>query len=421
MLDYKIAEGVNIHIAKTPKFKDVNIEVVFSKRLDGIDDVYYYGLCQFMEDSCMLYDTKQKVSNILDELYGAKLNVKIEKRGQLLILRFISNVLNGKFVHSDLLSQQFKLLAAFILQPKFYDDSKGRHLFAETKEILRLNIQAINDNPASYASVRANEIFGDMLQKHCIYTFEDVERMSYEHLYQKYQEMIENMAIDFFIVGDVDEQCCIKQVKDNFAFAGRKTNKQLVYLNERADAIEICESKKVTQSNLVQLYTCQKGSTSKDYASMIIGNGIFGMLPTSLLFQEVREKNSLCYSIYADFKIYDGIVKVATSFDIEHQDKIKMLIAEQLTKVKDGAFSEELLNTTKQMYINNYRQSEDSAASIIWNAFRESIIHDERTTDQIIKDIEAVNKQSIQDAFKDVKLKVTYILAQEGEKHDQTC
>ena len=421
MLDYKIVEGVNLHIAKTPKFKDVNIEVVFSKQLDGVDDVYYYGLCQFMEDSCMLYDTKQKVSDILDELYGAKLNVKIEKSGQLLILRFVSSVMNGKFVHKDLLSEQFKLLAAFILQPKFYDDSNGRHLFAETKEILRLNIQAINDNPASYASVRANEIFGDMLQKHCIYSLEDVEKMSYELLYQKYQEMIQSMAIDIFIVGDVDERCCLKQVKENFAFTERKTNKQLVYLNEREDAIEICESRKVTQSNLVQLYTCQKVSTSKDYASMIIGNGIFGMLPTSLLFQEVREKNSLCYSIYADFKIYDGIIKVATSFDIKQRDRIEMLIAEQLKKVKDGAFSEELLNTTKQMYINNYRQSEDSAASIIWNAFRESIIHDERTTEQIIKDIAAVSKQSIQEAFKDVTLKVTYILVQEGESHDQTC
>ena len=66
------------------------------------------------------------------------------------------------------------------------------------------------------------------------------------------------------------------------------------------------------------------------------------------------------------------------------------------------------------MYINNYRQSEDSIASLMWNAFRESIIHDNRTTSKIIEDIQNVTKDSIQAAFNDVELKVTYVLAQKG-------
>ncbi|MCI5772971.1 MAG: insulinase family protein [Erysipelotrichaceae bacterium] len=414
MINYKINEGVNLYIEKTPKFKDVNIDVVFSKCLDGIDDVYYYGLCQFLEDSCMLYDTKQKVSNVLDELYGAKLNVKIEKRGQLLMLRFTSSVLNGKFVQKDLLQQQFKLLAAFILKPKFFDEAKGLHLFAETKQILALNIQAINDNPLSYASVKANQLFADMLAKHCIYSLEDVEKMTYDKLKEKYQEMIEKMNVDFLVIGDVDEKAILANLSANFNFEKRHGHKQLVYQNQKAEPARLQESKEVTQSTLVKLYTCNCVSTSKHYASMIIGNGIFGTLPTSYLFQEIREKRSLCYSIFADFKIYDGIIKVATSFDLENLALIEDLIAQQLQRIKDGDFPDELLETTKQMYINNYAQSEDSVASILWNMFRESIIHDDRSTAKIINDMQQVTKESIMAAFKDVELKVTYVLAQGG-------
>ena len=414
MLTYKIVDGVEFHVEKTPKYKDVNIEVIFSKPLDGKDDVYYYALCQFLEDSCMPYDNKQKVSNILDELYGAKLNVKIEKRGQMLILRFICSVLNGKFVHKDLLKAQFSLLAAFILQPKFYDEEKGKHLFEETKEILKLNINTVNDDPAVFANNRAYEIFGDMLQKQCIYKFEDVNELDYEHLKYKYQDMIDNMAIDFFVVGDVDDKQCLAYFNEQFSFKPRIVDKQLVYVNKRNNFDDIVEYRQVTQSNLVQLYSCNRTSISQDYASMIVGNGIFGLLPTSLLFQEVREKNSLCYSIFSDFKIYDGIIRVGTSFDIENLYKIKLLIEEQLTKMKNGEFSDELLETTKQMYINNYRQSEDSIASLMWNAFRESIIHDNRTTAKIIEDIQNVTKDSIKAAFNDVELKVTYVLAQKG-------
>ena len=418
MLTYKIVDGLEFHVEKTPKYKDVNIEVIFSKPLDGKDDVYYYALCQFLEDSCMPYDNKQKVSNILDELYGAKLNVKIEKRGQMLILRFICSVLNGKFVHKDLLKAQFSLLAAFILQPKFYDEEKGKHLFEETKEILKLNINTVNDDPAVFANNRAYEIFGDMLQKQCIYKFEDVNELDYEHLKYKYQDMIDNMAIDFFVVGDVDDKQCLAYFNEQFSFKPRIVDKQLVYVNKRNNFDDIVEYRQVTQSNLVQLYSCNRTSISQDYASMIVGNGIFGLLPTSLLFQEVREKNSLCYSIFSDFKIYDGIIRVGTSFDIENLYKIKLLIEEQLTKMKNGEFSDELLETTKQMYINNYRQSEDSIASLMWNAFRESIIHDNRTTAKIIEDIQNVTKDSIKAAFNDVELKLTYVLAQKGDNYD---
>lgn len=414
MINYKIVDGVEFHVEKTPKYKDVNIEVIFSKPLDGKDDVYYYALCQFLEDSCMPYDNKQKVSNILDELYGAKLNVKIEKRGQMLILRFVCSVLNGKFVHKDLLKQQFNLLSAFILQPKFYDEIKGKHLFEETKEILKLNIKTVNDDPAIFANNRAYENFGDMLEKQCIYNLEDVNKLDYEYLYQKYQDMINNMAIDVFVVGDVDDKQCLEYFYENFHFNPRDIDKKLVYINKRDKFDNIIEYRQVTQSNLVQLYSCNRSSISKDYASMIIGNGILGLLPTSLLFQEVREKNSLCYSIFSDFKIYDGIIRIGTSFDIENLDKIQMLIEEQLNKMKNGDFSNELLETTKQMYINNYRQSEDSIASLMWNAFRESVIHDNRTTSKIIEDIQNVTKDSIQAAFNDVELKVTYVLAQKG-------
>ena len=418
MLNYKIVDGVEFHVEKTPKYKDVNIEVIFSKPLDGKDDVYYYALCQFLEDSCMPYDNKQKVSNILDELYGAKLNVKIEKRGQMLILRFICSVLNGKFVHKDLLKAQFNLLASFILQPKFYDEEKGKHLFEETKEILKLNINTVNDDPAIFANNRAYEIFGDMLQKQCIYKFEDVNELDYEHLKYKYQDMIDNMAIDFFVVGDVDDKQCLAYFNEQFSFKPRIVDKQLVYVNKRNNFDDIVEYRQVTQSNLVQLFSCNRTSISQDYASMIVGNGIFGLLPTSLLFQEVREKNSLCYSIFSDFKIYDGIIRVGTSFDIENLSKIKLLIEEQLNKMKNGEFSDELLETTKQMYINNYRQSEDSIASLMWNAFRESIIHDNRTTAKIIEDIQNVTKDSIKAAFNDVELKLTYVLAQKGDNYD---
>lgn len=405
-----INKNVNLYIDKTNKFKSVDIDVVFSTLLTDKDKAYYYALSAFLEDSCMRYDTKQKVSNILDELYGAKLNVKIDKKGEALLIRFTSSLINDKYVKQDLLAKQFAMLNEFINHPLFDNQTKSAKLFEEVKDILLLNINAINDNPINYASNKANDLFGDMLKNKAIYSIEDVNNLSLEHLKTIYDEMINKMAVDIFVLGDVDSEIIKQETLKYFNYPPRDYQKRLVKLSHRQEYLYKQEDKKLNQANIVLLYECNITSIDNDYAAMIIANGMLGVLPTSLLFSVIREQYSYCYSIYSSYKIYDGIIKIATSCNKENIEKIKELIDEQINILKEKQFDDQLLADTKQMYISNYRLADDSIFNIMWSNYRESVIEDHRTTEKIIEDFQKVTKEDVARVINNLVLKVDYEL-----------
>ena len=77
------------------------------------------------------------------------------------------------------------------------------------------------------------------------------------------------------------------------------------------------------------MYPTHVTLSSPDYWTLRTGSCIFGQLPTSLLFQEVREKRSLCYSIYSSILSYDGVMSVSTGIDSAHLDEVKELVEQQ--------------------------------------------------------------------------------------------
>ena len=186
----------------------------------------------------------------------------------------------------------------------------------------------------------------------------------------------------------------------------------MVYKSNREEFVSKIYKRKINQTSLQLRYKTNKNVLDKDYPSMVIANGILGTLPTSLLFQEVREKRSLCYSINSVAYGYDGVMKISTGIDYKDIDEVKRLIQVQIDRIKNGDFEESLLETTKGMYINVYRGQFDDIKSIVFDIYRNFIINDGRTSEKMIEDIGKVSKQSIMEVFKDVELKVEYVLKQ---------
>ena len=72
----KIIEGVNLHFIKTKKFKDIGIHIRFRNQLDEKSAVTRSLLALMMSDRCKKYDSKKKMNDILDQMYGASLQAQ---------------------------------------------------------------------------------------------------------------------------------------------------------------------------------------------------------------------------------------------------------------------------------------------------------------------------------------------------------
>lgn len=66
----QITNGVQLHFMKTEKFKDIGISIRFRSELEPKLAASRSLLALMLCDRCKTYDTKKKMSDYLDLLYG---------------------------------------------------------------------------------------------------------------------------------------------------------------------------------------------------------------------------------------------------------------------------------------------------------------------------------------------------------------
>ena len=412
-------ENVNLHVYNTDKFKDVSIFIEFLDNSNKHDQVLRNLLGMMLEDSCSLYDTKQAVTNLYNKNYSGGFSVSFDVRGCARLMEVKSSFVNGKYVEDNtLLEKQFSVIYEFLLNPIWKSKEYPLELFNELKDKLRQEILVLNDRPSSYSNNKADLLYGEFLGVKADLDVSYLETIEIEDVINIYDYIISNSRIDILVIGDVDEELVKKYSKKYFNFEPRVSSKDMVYKSNRVDFVDEVENKNINQSLLQLRYKTNKTVLDEDFPSMIIGNGILGTLPTSLLFKEVREKRSLCYSISSIVYGYDGVMKVSTGIDYKNIDEVKELINIQINKIKSGDFDDELLNTTVKMYINVYRSNSDSVKALMWDQYRNTIIDDGMTIEKMIEEFKKVSKESISEVFKDVELVTSYVLKQK-ENEDE--
>lgn len=412
-----LANNVKIHYHPTSKFKDITIAFRFMNSLETINRPSRYYLAQLLSDTCKKYPTKDAVTRVLDENFGANFKSSGDTVGSTDLLEFRCTMLNGQYVNQDLLSNQIELIHDFIYDPNFIDNSFTQTAYEEIKERLLLMVRSYNDQPSNYAYNQARIAFGEQLKIKALPSIQEIEECTLEDVNKAYFDMIEKDALEIFVLGEFNQDDIEKCIKEKFTFTDRPFNNDIVQACKRNDLTEIIDKKPIHQSRVVFIYQTNQTIQDDDYDAILVGNGLFGGLPTSFLFQEVREKNSLCYTISSRYDGYDGIMVMQTAIDGQNYERVKELVNQQFNRVVDGDFDEQHLETTKKMYINTLRSSLDAQKSIIAYDYRVSLLGSKRSVEETIEHIKTVTKEEIIQAFKKIECKLHYCLTQE-ETHD---
>lgn len=408
-----LANNVKIHTHPTTKFKDITIAFRFMNSLQTINRPSRYYLAQLLSDTCKKYATKEAVTRVLDENYGANFKSTGDTVGSTDLLEFRCTMLNGQFVNQELLSKQLDLIYEFIYNPNFENNGFTPTAYEEIKERLILMVKSYNDQPSNYSYNQSRIAFSEELKLKALPTVEEIENCTLEDVNKAYFDMIQNDLLDIFILGEFNTDMVESYIKEKFMFTDRTFSDRIFQSCKRENFIEVIDKKPIHQSRVVFIYQTTQTIQDNDYNAILVGNGIFGGLPTSFLFQEVREKNSLCYTINSRYDGYDGVIYMQTAIDGNNYEKVKDLVNKQFKRIVDGDFDEELLQTTKKMYINSLRSAMDNQKSIIGYDYRVALLGNKRSVEQTIEAIKRVTKEEIVEAFKKIECTLNYCLMQE--------
>lgn len=411
----ELTKGVRLNCIKSNKFKDICISINFISENNQKIATLRSLLSMMLVDRSNLYNTKQKMNEICDHLYGCTLGSRVVAYGKGHCVELRSKIINPVYIHENhnILNDWLNFIHEIVFNPSLEQD-----VFDENKTILESRIRRKEDDAQSYIISKVFEHVSEdePLSIHVKGTVDCLNEFDLEDVRNTYEQLIKNDRVEIVICGDFDENQMMKMISSKLNFANRESNLELNYLIKSNDKGIKVEDKVQPQTNIAMMFATNTEIQDKKYPALKVANAIFGQLPCSFLFRVVREEHSLCYSISSHLISYDGGCLVTTGIKKENVSKTIDLILEQLQKCQNGEFNEELLDTTKMMLVNALKNSLDEMSSIVGYAFTNSLLNRNYPIEKNIEDVMNVTKEDCIEIFNRMKYLGAYVC--QSEEYD---
>jgi predicted Zn-dependent peptidase len=133
------------------------------------------------------------------------------------------------------------------------------------------------------------------------------------------------------------------------------------------------------------------------FASFIVNTALGGGM-TSILFQKVREKKGLAYTVYSTVanSTDSGLTLIYAGTDPEHKDQVIDIIYKEIQKLKRDGFNKRLLDRYKTQIKGFLLLNDDDLESRMNSlCLNEMVFGGYRTTEDILKAIEGTQVKDI--------------------------
>jgi predicted Zn-dependent peptidase len=251
----------------------------------------------------------------------------------------------------------FNLLSEIVLQTdfKYHEIEKERNIIIE-------EIKSYQDDPEESIIEHGDRlIFGDDPVGNPITgTEESVRKISVDELRDFHEKKYspENLIITFS--GDIEHHKLEEIINKKLQFGKNNyTEKKYTvpYLNKSK---ELFLESNFQQSHIL-FAKALKIENNKDNLKFILFNMLLGDGMSSRLYQNIRERYGLAYTIYSSLNFYSDCVSfyIYAGTDIATESKIITLIIKELNKlIKNGINEAELKRAKEQVKTNIYMNDE---------------------------------------------------------------
>ncbi len=238
----------------------------------------------------------------------------------------------------------------------------------ERKVILE-EIKMYNDNPSTFVLEKIKEmLYGGPFSMSIAGTQKTVSGLSRDKVVRLYNSIYASNNMIFSVVGDVGWDAVLKEAK-KFP----KTKKEIRDMDiTLRNGEQVFKRRGIDQAHEVIGFHMPKLNDKDRYAAEVF-DGILGGGMSSRLFQEVREKRGLCYSVKSNLeqsKDYSyEIIYVGTTKD--KVQEVKKIVLREIKKLKDLKLSD--LNEAKERLIGLREISKEKSDSTMFDLLQEEL------------------------------------------------
>ncbi|MDW8798973.1 insulinase family protein [Staphylococcus pseudoxylosus] len=414
-------KDLHVKVLPTTKFKTTTITLKFMAPLDSETMTARSILSKVLVRATKQWPSDKDFNRHLSHLYGAYVNSFVSKFKDKHVITISLELVNERYLkdQTPLFEKGLELLKEMIYNPLISDNKFDETFVAQEKSLLSKKLNAMIDNKSQISFLNLLKyMFGEQPYRHLATgQVEYIADITSENLYHTYQSMLENDYCAVYVVGNVDEQQVKSQIQTYFninPFSFELSQFNPVGQDHNTPQV-IVETDDVDQAKLNMGFKLPAKYGDPEYFAMIVFNVMFGGDPSSVLFNEVREKQSLAYSIHSQIDAKNGFLFVLSGVSTDKYEVAKETIVSEFEKFQQGDFEEEKIALAKKVILSQRQESHDRAKSIIEIMNNNILLDEPMSEESYISGIQNVNKSDIQQLAQATTLDTIYILTKGGD------
>lgn len=408
---------VSYHPIFTDSFKFNSYTLNFLMPLSEENATCCALLAQVLKRGCEKYGEMDRIAARLESLYGASVTVSSDKIGENLSFTLQTYFMDNRFAveGENIMDSVLELAAELLLHPMTENGVFRSDFFEQEKQNHADLIAGIINDKRTYSMIRCKEImFADTAYRFTgAGTLEYLQQLTSEKLFSFYQKLLKEATLTVTYIGrKVDLENLTQRY---FALSdGESLPIVISDIKEVDEPQYVSEAFDVAQGKLCIGYRFVRET---EYYATRLFNVIFGGSPTSKLFNNVRERLSLCYycSSAVDYAVHSMFV--SSGIEFKNYEVARDEIFRQLEDMKNGNISDEEFYNGKLYLTDMILGMRDSHGALLTDTLRGYLLGISDDVEQQVEKINQLTKQDIVDVAACTALDTVYFLkGKEGEQ-----
>lgn len=420
ILPISMGNGVTLHLINTKKFKTSLVSVYLQRPLTQEEVTKNALISMILPRGTKRLETSKDIAKYLENLYGTSIGSNVSKKGERNIINFRMQMINEIYIdEKHILEKGIKILNEFINDPLIEQGHfKTEYLNQERANLIE-RIEGRKNDKMKYAYERCIE---EMCRNEAFSLYEygnvkDLKEISDITLFMHYENLLKSSPVDICVVGDISNIDIQKMIDRNMKF---EINKPIAVereklFNKSEEVKNVAEEMDISQGKLVIGYRTNIPFESELYEPLVVYSNILGGGPNSKLFKNLREKESLCYYIFSRIEKFKSLMLISSGIEFDNFDKTVDLVGMQIKDMNDGNISSEEIESAKNAIITAIRSMTDSPGMLADFYYTQIISNNQDNIEEIINKIKKVNKETIVEAGKNIKIDTIYFLRDKKE------
>ena len=365
----EILPGVTLRCCRDTRFKQGRLSFQFVRSMEKGEAAFNALLPDVLLRGTQDHPSLRSINQHLDANYGVGMGALVRRVGDYQTCGFGFAMLEDRFALAgeSVLEGVLNFLEELLTRPLVENGAFLPDIVESEKKNLISTIESELNNKAAYA-------MGKLLKSMCrADTFglprlgekEDVAAIGAKELYDHFLRLRRESRIEVFYVGSADSAKLAGAIGQLVG----KWERNYVNLPDQTPFIPVegehlTESLDIAQGKLSMGFITPVNNRHPQFAAFQAFNVIFGAGMTSKLFQNVREKLSLCYSVGSSYYGSKGILTVAAGIDFDKEEAARAEILHQLDLCRSGQITAEELTAAKAAIRSGLQATHDTPGAI---------------------------------------------------------